>query len=357
MGPTRWAEARARPAVSSIPAARGTICAGCGTELASTLLRCPACRRLAHTDTLAQLAADAERHETAGQREEALAHWRQALELLPADAPQGATIQRHIGALGKAAAAGGASSQGPDLAKRFGPVLGVFLLVLWKFKFLLVLVLTKAKFLVLGLTKMSTLLSMLAAAGVYWTLWGWKFALGIVASIYVHEMGHVASLRHYGIKASAPMFLPGIGAIIRLHQHPATVREDARVGLAGPIWGLGAAMAAYAVYLTTHAPIWGAIARFGAWVNLFNLLPFWQLDGGRGFRALTRRQRWLAVGALAAIWLGTAEPLLVLLALAGVANAFSTAPDEPDSGALGVYVGLALVLALLSQIPVPVTGS
>lgn len=310
-----------------------------------------------HAGTLAQLAADAERHETAGQREEALGLWRQALELLPADAPQLSTIQQRIGALGKAAEAGGASSPGPDFAKRFGPVLGVFLLVLWKFKFLLVLVLTKAKFLVLGLTKMSTLLSMLAAAGVYWTLWGWKFALGIVASIYVHEMGHVASLRRYGIKASAPMFLPGIGAIVRLHQHPATAREDARVGLAGPIWGLGAAIAAYAVYLTTHAPIWGAIARFGAWVNLFNLLPFWQLDGGRGFRALTRRQRWLAVGALAAIWLATAEPLLVLLALAGAANAFSTAPDEPDAGALGMYVGLALVLALLSHIPVPVAAS
>jgi len=353
----RSVEAQACPAVSSIPVARGTTCAGCGTELASALLRCPACRRLVHADTLAQLAADAERHERAGQREDALARWRQALELLPADAAQVATIQQRIGVLGKAGRGEGASSRAPEFARRFGPALGVLLLVLWKAKFLLVFALTKAKFLVLGLTKTGTLLSMLAAAGVYWTLWGWKFALGIVVSIYVHEMGHVASLRHYGIKASAPMFIPGIGAIIRLHQHPATAREDARVGLAGPIWGLGAALAAYGIYLTTHAPIWGAIARFGAWVNLFNLLPFWQLDGGRGFRALTRRQRWLAVGALGTIWLATSEPLLVLLALAGVANAFSHAPDEPDTGALGMYVGLALVLALLSRIAVPVTAS
>jgi Zn-dependent protease len=347
---------RVPPPVSSAPVVGGTTCAGCATELASTLLRCPACRRLVHADALARLASDAERHEAAGQPGEALVLWRQALELLPADAAQAATIQQRIGTLGAGVGAADGSNQPPNFAKRFGPVLGGLLLVLWKFKFIAVLVLTKAKFLVLGLTKMGTLLSMLAAAGVYWSLWGWKFALGIVVSIYVHEMGHIASLRRYGIKASAPMFIPGLGAIIRLQQHPATAGEDARVGLAGPIWGLGAALAAYGVYLATGAPIWGAIAHFGAWVNLFNLLPVWQLDGGRGFRALTRQQRWLAAGALAAIWMATAEPLLVLLALAAVANAFAGAPEEPDTGALGMYVGLALTLALLSRVPVPVTA-
>lgn len=335
--------------MSSVPTARGTACPGCGTELASTLLRCPACRRLVHAETLARLAAGAETSEGVGRRDEALGLWRQALELLPADAPQLPTVRQRIAGLAKNASA-------PDFKKRFGTVLGGLLLVLWKLKVVVVLLLTKAKFLLFGLGKLSTLLSMLAAAGVYWSLWGWKFALGIVGSIYVHEMGHVSALRRYGIQASAPMFIPGIGALIRLRQHPATVAEDARVGLAGPIWGLGAALAAYAVYLATRSPIWGAIAHFGAWVNLFNLLPFWQLDGGRGFRALTRRERWLATAALAATWLLTSEPLLVLLALAGAANALGAAPEEPDTGAFGMYVGLALTLALLARVPVPVTA-
>jgi Zn-dependent protease len=342
--------------VSSVPAARETACAGCGTELASTLLRCPTCRRLVHADTLTRLAADAEGHESAGRRDEALALWRRTLELLPADAPQLPTIRQRIDSMAKGAPGGGNLTPTPDFKKRFGAVLGTLLLVVWKAKVLIVLLITKAKFLIFGLGKLSTLLSMLAAAGVYWSLWGWKFALGIVGSIYVHEMGHVAALRRYGIEASAPMFIPGIGALIRLRQHPATAAEDARVGLAGPIWGLGAALAAYAVYLTTRSPIWGAIAHFGAWVNLFNLLPVWQLDGGRGFRALTRRERWLATAALAGIWLLTSEPLLVLLALAGAVNALATGPDEPDTGALGMYVGLALALALLTRVQVPVTA-
>ncbi len=304
---------------------------------------------------LARLAADAEKHEAAGRVDEALPLWRHALELLPADAPQVPTIQQRIGALARDAGGERAATPAPNFAKRFGPVLGGLLLVLWKAKVLIVLLITKAKFLVLGLGKLSTLLSMLAAAGVYWTLWGWKFALGIVGSIYVHEMGHVAALRRYGIKASAPMFIPGLGAFIRLRQHPATAAEDARVGLAGPVWGLGAAIAAYGIYLATRSPIWGAIAHFGAWVNLFNLLPVWQLDGGRGFRALGRRERWMATAALVAIWLVTAEPLLVLLAVAGAAKAFGAAQDEPDTGALGMYVGLALTLAVLSRVQVPVT--
>ena len=101
----------------------------------------------------------------------------------------------------------------------------------------ILLVFTKGKLLLLGLTKLSTLLSMLAFAGVYWALYGWTFAVGMVISIYIHEMGHVLTLREYGIPASAPMFIPGFGAFIRLKQLRITPIQDSRVGLAGPIYG------------------------------------------------------------------------------------------------------------------------
>src|SRR3989454_1596365 len=175
---------------------------------------------------------------------------------------------------------------------------------------------------------------MLLSAGVYWAAWGWKFALGVVLSIYVHEMGHVQALQRYGIKATAPMFIPGVGAVVRLKQYPASPREDARVGLAGPLWGLGAAAAAYAAYIGTGGGIWAAIAHFGAWVNLFNLVPVWQLDGGRGFRALTRRQRGIAAAVIALMWLATRRggPRFVVRAppRAGVAGrAARGAPAPP----------------------------
>ncbi len=74
----------------------------------------------------------------------------------------------------------------------------------------------KLKALLLGFTKLGTLLSVLAFFGVYWSLYGWPFALGLVLSIYVHEMGHAMALRDFGLPASPSMFIPGIGAFIRL---------------------------------------------------------------------------------------------------------------------------------------------
>jgi Zn-dependent protease len=86
-------------------------------------------------------------------------------------------------------------------------------LFIWKFKVVLSFILTKGKLLLLGLTKGPTFLSMLLSVGVYWTAWGWRFAVGVVESIYVHAMGHVAMLRRFGIPATAPMFIPGFGGM------------------------------------------------------------------------------------------------------------------------------------------------
>jgi len=325
--------------------------------VAAALLACPSCHRLVHADELKRLAAAAERATQAGDRSSALAAWRETLDLLPGDSTQHQVISARILDLSRAI------DREPRVAKPTSRVgtsaagLGALGALLLKFKFALIFLLTKAKLLLLGLTKASTFFTMLLSAGVYWTIWGWKFALGVVLSIYVHEMGHVQALQRYGIKATAPMFIPGVGAVVRLKQYPADRREDARVGLAGPIWGLGAAAVAYGVYRATGSAIWGAIAHFGAWVNLFNLLPVWQLDGGRGFRALTRGQRWIAAAVIGSMWLLTGEGLLALLGIAAVASAgFAEAADQPDPTILVQYGVLVVVLSLLSWSAVP-TGA
>lgn len=206
---------------------------------------------------------------------------------------------------------------------------------------LAVVIFSKGKLLLLGLTKISTLGTMLLSMGLYWSLYGWKFAAGFVLSIYVHEMGHVAALARYGIAATAPMFIPGFGAMVRLKAYPANPGEDARVGLAGPIWGLGAAIVALGMYLFTGSGLWGALARTGAWINLFNLIPIWQLDGGRGFRALTRLQRAIVLVAALALWWVTSDTMLALIALGAAYRLFTKdSPEQPDNIALGQFVGL-----------------
>ena len=198
---------------------------------------------------------------------------------------------------------------------------------------------------------------MFLTVGLYWSVFGLWFALGLVLSIYVHEMGHVLALTRYGIHAGAPLFVPGLGAFIRLKQELTDPKQDARVGLAGPVWGLGAALVCLAAFVLTRQPIWAALAQFGAFINLFNLLPIWHLDGGRAFRSLTRSQRWLAVAAIAAAWAVTDEGLLVLLLLGGAYRTVMDKPgDKPDAGVLGEYVLLVWILSALARLPVVLPG-
>ena len=345
------------PGLASLhPPEAPAACGRCGTQLAASLLSCPSCKQLVHAAELKRLADDAARAEQQDDVPTALERWREALALLPRDTRQHETISSKVAALSERVTKGGAVGAQGGSAPRFtrtGAAVAGVALLLWKFKFVLVFVATKAKLLVLGLTKASTFLSMFAAFGVYWTIWGWKFAAGLVVSIYVHEMGHVAALRRYGIKATAPMFIPGLGAFVLLKQHPNNPREDARVGLAGPVWGLAAATAAYAVFHATGWGSWAAIARFGAWINLFNLLPVWQLDGGRAFRSLTRDERLLAAGAILVAWLFTHEGLLALLLIVALAQVFATPSSRSDRGALALYAFLVAALAALTLVRVP----
>ena len=337
-------------------------CPGCGTEVPSRFLVCPRCQRLVHADALKGLASRAEAAEQGGDLADALAAWRSALELLPPGSKQQTAIAARIGELGRKVgksptptAPGSPSHSGWGGGARAGAAgVGALGLALWKFKFVALLLLGKGKLLLLGLTKASTLFSMLLALGVYWSIWGWPFALGFVLMIYIHEMGHVAALSRYGIKADAPMFIPGLGALVRLRQALVNPHEDAAVGLAGPIWGLGSVLACGAAYLATGWAILAAIAQTAAAINLFNLLPIGSLDGGRAFRALSRSQRWLATLTCSAMWAATESEIAAILMVVGAYRALVGKPaDEPDTTATASYVGLVVALAFLSKIPVP----
>lgn len=283
----------------------------------------------------------------------ALSAWREAIELLPADSRQHAVVAATIEKLSKIVNNGSTPSAktspaGTSPGRKAAAGLGALGLLLWKLKFIVLLILTKGKLLLMGFTQMSTLLSMLLSLGVYWSVWGWKFALGLVLSIYIHEMGHVLALRRFGFKASAPLFLPGLGAVIRMKQHPANAHEDAAIGLAGPIYGLGAAVASAGLWVVTKQPIFGAIATVGAWINLFNLLPVWTLDGGRAFRALSRNQRWIVAAAAGLSWYMIRDGIVPLLVIVIIGRTLTD--REPGPGDQQATVQFVLLLLLLSLV-------
>jgi Zn-dependent protease len=160
--------------------------------------------------------------------------------------------------------------------------------------------------------------SMLVSVAAYSLLWGWKFAAGFVVLLFVHEMGHVIALRREGIKASAPVFIPFLGAAVWAKSLGGNALAEARVGLAGPILGSIGAAACIPIADATGSDFWRALAFTGFFLNLFNLLPVVPLDGGRAMAAMSP---WMwALGLFGVIVLAFTYPnpvilLIVLLAL------------------------------------------
>ncbi|MBZ0166878.1 MAG: site-2 protease family protein, partial [Candidatus Omnitrophica bacterium] len=160
-------------------------CPECHTTIAPGLLVCPGCKTLVYRDRLAWLQQQASACEQRGEGTQALQHWREALHLLPPDSRQFLAVHQKIDAL-RPHVDTRSREQAEHHKKIPKPLiaLGALGLVVWKLKFIVVLLLTKAKVLFLGLTKAQTFLTMFLSFGVYWTAWGWKFALGLVLSIY-----------------------------------------------------------------------------------------------------------------------------------------------------------------------------
>jgi Zn-dependent protease len=286
----------------------------------------------------------------------ALLLWREALALLPLESKQAQFVQTRIAELqSRARTTAEKPPERPAWIKGLGPLAAVGLAA-WKFKTILLLALTKGKFLLLGLGKVNTLFSMLASMALYWNWFGWQFAAGFIGGIYVHEMGHVWALRRLGLRASAPMFIPGFGAFVSLYDSPVDVKDDARIGLAGPLWGAAAGAAFWTIALLTGSGLWLAVARSTAMINLFNLTPVWQLDGGRGFRALDYKQRLALGGLMVLMWMLTGEGLFFILTLGAGFRIFwqkDHAQQPGDQTTLLQFAGLiALFGAMMAMIPI-----
>ena len=307
-----------------------------------------------HADALRTLAASAEQAETATDPIRAVTLWRRALELLPPDSKQYRSVLDRVAALDQRHANASRQAEVDRVRAKYGKhgaIVSAIAVFLVKFKFIIVLLLTKGKLLLLGLTKLSTLSSMALFLGFDARFLGWELALGVVLSIYIHEMGHVAALHRHGIKASSPMFVPGLGAFIRAQQRIHGEWAEADVGLAGPIWGLGAAIVAYAVYAATGIAYWSTLAKWGALINAFNLLPVWQLDGAHAFKAMSRPHRIAAAAALAIAALLSHERLFWLPFLGACWASYKMRPAaRADVRAVGYYVALVGALSLLAAL-------
>jgi Zn-dependent protease len=199
------------------------------------------------------------------------------------------------------------------LRKRIGSMLAAIVAVIAKF-------FTAIKGVLLLLPKfLATAGTALVSIVAYSLFFGWTFAVGFVALIFVHEMGHVIQLRREGIKASAPMFIPFLGAAIFSKSLGDNALAEARVGLAGPILGTVGAGVCLAIGEASDSDLLRALAYIGFFLNLFNLLPVVPLDGGRAMAAMAPWAWFLGFGALVAmLFVFPNLILLLIVAFAGM---------------------------------------
>jgi Zn-dependent protease len=221
----------------------------------------------------------------------------------------------------------------------------------------------KLKILLVALPKLklfTTSASMLVSIAAYALIWGWSFALGFVLLLLLHELGHVIQLRREGIKASAPMFIPFLGAVIAARSMGDDAAAEARVGLAGPILGSIATLVPLAIWLATGEEYWQALAFVGFFLNLFNLLPVLPLDGGRAMAALSPWVWFAGFAFLIGLTIVFPNPILLLVVIFGGIESWRRwkARNTPESRAYhsipartrvlvaATYLGLAALLAI-----------
>ncbi len=157
----------------------------------------------------------------------------------------------------------------------------------------------------------------LVSVAAYSLFFGWTFAAGFVVLMFVHEMGHVIQLRREGIKASAPMFIPFLGAAIFSKSLGDNALAEARVGLAGPVLGTVGAAVCLGIAEAANSDLLRALAYIGFFLNLFNLLPVVPLDGGRAMAAMAPWMWFLGFGVLVAMLFIFPNPILLIIVVVG----------------------------------------
>lgn len=153
-------------------------------------------------------------------------------------------------------------------------------------------------------------------------LWGLLAAVGLFASVALHELGHsfVAVAKGYPVR---DILLLPIGGMAQLARMPERPRDEFQVAIAGPLVSLALYFAlsalapwAAAAHLAPLAVLCDLLGILNLGLCLFNLLPSFPMDGGRILRAwLTPRKGRLAATRIAA---GLGKIMAAIFALSGL---------------------------------------
>jgi len=206
--------------------------------------------------------------------------------------------------------------------------------------------------------------TMLLSVAVYAWLFGWGYAVGFVALLLIHEMGHYLAARRRGLNVGLPTFIPFVGAWVQLKDLPHDAETEAYVGIAGPLLGTVGALGCFYLARSTGSVLLLALAYAGFFLNLFNLIPLAPFDGGRVTAAISPRLWLIGMPLLVALFFFySSSPLLILMAVLALPNvmkawqgirspeeqAYYSVRAETRLSYATLYLGLAAFLAIMCE--------
>jgi Zn-dependent protease len=203
--------------------------------------------------------------------------------------------------------------------------------------------------------------SMIISVVTYSFIYGWRYAVGFVGLLFLHELGHYRAAQLRNLPVGLPTFIPFLGAWIELKEQPLDAETEAFVAIAGPMLGSFGAFVLYLISFSQEANIFTALAYSGFMLNLFNLIPISPLDGGRIVSIISPKIWFLGMPILLILFYFNQSPILLVIAILALPNLWNAYKNrnEPESDyyksslrlrtQYGVqYISLIIFLTILS---------
>lgn len=168
----------------------------------------------------------------------------------------------------------------------------------------------------------------------------WTFALYVV--IWTHEMGHIAAGRHLGIPTNTITLWP-LGGLAHLERRAPSPGGEMFIAAAGPavhlIW-FTAVGAPYFAFVRDEprfaGEVWPSMLAGFVWLQcgllVFNLLPFWPLDGGAIMRGFLAQRMHPNRASITTAWIGFAGAAVMgitaITIMVGATNATGFLADQ-----------------------------
>lgn len=175
--------------------------------------------------------------------------------------------------------------------------------------------------------------------GFLWYLLGPLAAVAIIFGLLVHEYGHVLAINASGCGPGRIHVIPFLGGAAEAKRASPTEWIDVKIALAGPAFGILAALPFFGLWWWTKDTSWLQGATLIGLLNFLNLAPAPPLDGSKAIgpvlariHPMVERAALLAVGGLAVWWgITTGRYILGLFLALGVLGALRSGALRPNA--------------------------